>query len=137
MSALPGTEKSKIFPTPNDLKKKSASRYLPNSQLTTKMSQGTLYTTEQARGIVPKALIKHFNLDVKIADKEDASYKKFFPLNKIPAFVGPKGFKLTEVIAISIYCMYDFFFSRMCQNDEKFFHYYTVIPVLINYVENI
>lgn len=68
------------------------------------MSQGTLYATVQARGILPKALIKHFGLDVKVSDK-DAVYNKHFPLNKIPAFVGPKGFKLTEVIAISLYCM--------------------------------
>lgn len=67
------------------------------------MSQGTLYTTEQARGILPKALIKHFNLDIKISDK-DSVFNKHFPLSKIPAFIGPKGFKLTEVIAISIYC---------------------------------
>lgn len=83
------------------------------------MSQGTLFVTEQARGIAPKAIVKHFNLDVKISDKEDAAYKKAFPLNKIPAFVGPKGFKLTEAIAISIYCMYQLF------DDERFFHLYS------------
>ncbi|EER33444.1 elongation factor 1-gamma 1 [Candida tropicalis MYA-3404] len=73
------------------------------------MSQGTLFATQQIRSLAPKALIKHFNLDVKVSDK-DAVYEKNFPLNKIPAFVGPKGFKLTEVIAISLYCMYLFLF---------------------------
>ncbi|RCK57697.1 Elongation factor 1-gamma 1 [Candida viswanathii] len=66
------------------------------------MSQGTLYATQQIRSLAPKAIVKHFNLDVKVTDK-DAVYDKNFPLNKIPAFIGPKGFKLTEVIAISIY----------------------------------
>ncbi|CUM64999.1 uncharacterized protein PRCAT00002617001 [Priceomyces carsonii] len=74
------------------------------------MSLGTLYVAEQARGFVPKALVKHFNLDVKIAGKDDENYKKNFPLNKIPAFIGPKGFKLTEVIAVSIYCKYRNFY---------------------------
>lgn len=66
------------------------------------MSLGTLFSTEQIRSLPPKALIKHFNLDVKL-EKEDESYKKHFPLGKIPGFIGPKGFKLHEVIAISIY----------------------------------
>lgn len=69
------------------------------------MSTGTLFVTEQIRSLPPKALVKHFNLDVKLTDK-DESYQKNFPLAKIPAFVGPKGFKLHEVIAICIYCMY-------------------------------
>ncbi|EMG46043.1 Translation elongation factor 1-gamma, putative, partial [Candida maltosa Xu316] len=66
------------------------------------MSQGTLYATQQIRSLAPKALVKHFKLDVKVTDKDDV-YHKNFPLNKIPAFVGPKGFKLHEVIAISLY----------------------------------
>ncbi|RLV95008.1 Elongation factor 1-gamma 1 [Spathaspora sp. JA1] len=66
------------------------------------MSQGTLYATQQIRSLTPKVIVKHFNLDVKISDKDDV-YKKNFPLDKIPAFVGPKGFKLHEVIAISLY----------------------------------
>lgn len=69
------------------------------------MSLGTLYATQQIRSLPAKALVKHFNLDVKISDK-DAAYEKNFPLNKIPAFIGPKGFTLTEVIAICLYCMY-------------------------------
>lgn len=75
------------------------------------MSQGTLYANERVRAIIPAALIKHFNLDVKIVDPASCSnYSKFFPLGKVPAFVGPKGVKLTEVIAISVYCMYTLLF---------------------------
>ncbi|EGW31703.1 elongation factor 1-gamma 1 [Spathaspora passalidarum NRRL Y-27907] len=66
------------------------------------MSQGTLYATEQIRSLAPKAIVQHFKLDVKITDKDD-TYHKYFPLNKIPAFIGPKGFKLHEIIAISLY----------------------------------
>ncbi|KSA00133.1 uncharacterized protein AC631_04092 [Debaryomyces fabryi] len=104
------------------------------------MSLGTLFGAQQIRTVPAKALIKHFNLDVKVVETLDKAYEKNFPLAKIPCFVGPKGFKLQEVIAISIYCMY---FPLMlhaierCLRDEKFFHIYTVIPVLIHYVENI
>lgn len=67
------------------------------------MSQGTLYVTEQSRGILVRALIKHFNLDIKLSDKEDPAYKKNFPLGKIPTFIASDGFKLQEVTAILIY----------------------------------
>lgn len=85
-----------------------------NSQVklarTSKMSQGTLYANERVRALIPVALIKHFKLDVKIVDPASCkTYSKLFPLGKVPAFVGPKGVKLTEVIAISVYCMYIFF----------------------------
>lgn len=66
------------------------------------MSQGTLYATQQIRSIAPKVIIKQFGLDVKISDK-DGDYEKYFPLGKIPAFIGPKGLKLHEVIAICLY----------------------------------
>lgn len=73
------------------------------------MSQGTLYASEKIRGLIAKALVKHFGLHVKVVNAdESAEFKKIFPLKKVPAFVGPKGVKLTEVIAISIYCMYIF-----------------------------
>lgn len=76
--------------------------------LPTTMSQGTLYANERIRAIFPKALIKHFNLDVKIVDpaSDKATFDKYFPTGKVPAFVGPKGLKLTEVLAITLYCMY-------------------------------
>ncbi|ODV97372.1 hypothetical protein PACTADRAFT_38581 [Pachysolen tannophilus NRRL Y-2460] len=67
------------------------------------MSQGTLFATEQIRCVAAEALIKHLKLDVKISSKEDPEYQSNFPLNKVPAFIGPKGYKLTEVIAILLY----------------------------------
>ncbi|KAF3993070.1 hypothetical protein FT663_00894 [Candidozyma haemuli var. vulneris] len=66
------------------------------------MSQGTLYADQKIRGAVPKAIIKAYNLDVKVAEL-DATFEKLFPLKKVPAFVGPKGLKLTEIIAVSLY----------------------------------
>lgn len=74
---------------------------------------GTLYTDTKARGLLPQAIIKHYNLDVKVV-APDATFAKTFPLKKQPAFVGPKGLKLTEVIAVVLY--------RMLQNFE-FLHF--------------
>ncbi|WPK24909.1 hypothetical protein PUMCH_002208 [Australozyma saopauloensis] len=106
------------------------------------MSQGTLYANSRIRAVIPTALVKHFNLDVKIVDPaSSAEYTKFFPLGKVPAFVGPKGVKLTEVIAISVYCMFIFvaiallyaaialipchvvFWSKMMRNLFKLYSY--------------
>lgn len=95
------------------------------------MSQGTLYTNQRIRGVLPKAIIKAYNLDVKVAEP-DAAFEKAFPLKKIPALAGPKGLKLTEVIAVSLYRM----FQLLCSCDEKPF-FLTVIPVLINHVEDL
>lgn len=68
------------------------------------MSLGTLYDIEgKTRTIVPLALIKHFNLDISVAAM-DAAAKEKFPLGRVPAFEGANGFKLTEAIAINIYC---------------------------------
>lgn len=74
----------------------------------TTMSQGTLYANEKIRTVLAKAVVKHLNLDVKIVDpaNDQATYDKYFPTGKYPAFVGPKGLKLTEVLAIVLYCMY-------------------------------
>lgn len=69
---------------------------------------GTLYTDTKARGILPKAIIKHYNLDIKVV-APDATFAKTFPLKKQPAFVGPKGLKLTEVIAVVLYRMFQYF----------------------------
>lgn len=68
------------------------------------MSQGTLFADGRIRGLTPKALIKHFNLDIEVADPSGKAYERNFPLKKVPAYVGPKGFKLHEVMAISLYC---------------------------------
>lgn len=70
------------------------------------MSLGTLYTNSKIRGLPAKAIIQHFGLDVKVVETEDAVHKKNFPLQKYPSFLGPKGFKLTESIAIAVYCTY-------------------------------
>ncbi|CAI4045163.1 hypothetical protein N7582_003453 [Saccharomyces uvarum] len=68
------------------------------------MSQGTLYINKSPRNFASKALISHFKLDVKIVDLEQASeFASLFPLKQAPAFLGPKGFKLTEAIAIQYY----------------------------------
>lgn len=66
------------------------------------MSQGTLYVSERIRGALPAALVKHFKLDIKVT-APPANYKEKFPLGKIPAYEGEKGFKLTEAIAVCIY----------------------------------
>lgn len=70
---------------------------------------GTLYVKECTRAKVPSGIIKAYDLDVKIASA-DETFKKQFPLAKFPSYLGEKGFKLTETVAISIYCMY-FIFS--------------------------
>lgn len=69
------------------------------------MSQGTLYVGEYARCFLVKGLVEFYNLDVTVAAK-DAAYEKNFPLAKYPAFLGPKGYKLTEAIAVVLYCKY-------------------------------
>ena len=49
-------------------------------------------------------LIKYFKLDIEIdANTQSESFIKKFPLGKTPAFVGAKGFQLTETIAIANY----------------------------------
>ena len=71
------------------------------------MSQGTLYVMEASpRSSILVDLVKNFKLDIEVSTetKSDAFLKKF-PLGKTPAFVGPKGFKLTESIAIAIYLL--------------------------------
>lgn len=108
------------------------------------MSQGTLYTGSFARGFLAKGLVQHLGLDVAVVDKStDAAFASKFPLGKIPAFVGPKGFKLTESIAVYSYRMFIYvcpggyrtllrvLFAMM----RKFYLNHTVIPVLINHVD--
>lgn len=90
------------------------------------MSQGTLFVTPQIRCLPLKALVKHFNLDIVLSNKEDPVYQKYFPLNKVPAYVGPKGFKLHEVIAIALYCM----LLTFELHDERFFSLLNSYPCL-------
>lgn len=66
------------------------------------MSQGTLYANFRIRTVLPAALVEHFKLDVNVVEPP-ANYAEKFPLGKVPAFQGEKGFKLTETIAITLY----------------------------------
>lgn len=66
---------------------------------------GTLYVKDCTRAKVPSGIVKAYGLDVKIAEA-DATYEKNFPMRRFPSYLGEKGFKLTETIAVSIYCMY-------------------------------
>lgn len=61
------------------------------------MSQGTLYANFRIRTWVPRGLVKALKLDINVVAPETASeqFAKDFPLKKVPAFVGPNGFKLT------------------------------------------
>lgn len=95
------------------------------------MSQGTLYATESIRTLLLKALVKHYKLDISVSDK-DALYAKAFPLGKVPAFIGPKGYKLTEVIAIVLYCEYLFNYNALFVNcnDETYYHFLNSYPCL-------
>lgn len=68
------------------------------------MSQGTLYVMDQSpRSFVLEDIVKHYKLDVKITTEKDAAYNAKFPLGKTPAFIGSKGYALTETIAIASY----------------------------------
>lgn len=69
----------------------------------------TLYVaTFTPRALVTVGLAKFLKLDVEIVEdrESDERYTKSFPLNKVPAFIGKNGFKLTETIAIAYYCMF-------------------------------
>ncbi|CEP61957.1 translation elongation factor EF1B gamma LALA0_S04e04478g [Lachancea lanzarotensis] len=69
------------------------------------MSQGLLYCNFRTRTRVPRALVEHLKLDIKLVDPEDqpTEFARDFPLKKVPGMVLPDGSKLTEVIAISYY----------------------------------
>lgn len=75
------------------------------------MSQGKVYADNRIRSVAVAAIVKHFNLDVEVVTPADdkANFDKYFPTGKVPAFVGPKGLKLNEAIAVSIYCMFFLF----------------------------
>ncbi|GME80935.1 unnamed protein product [Ambrosiozyma monospora] len=74
----------------------------PTASLIPIMSQGTLYAADQTRCIFPRGLVKVLDLDVKVEATAE-NYGEIFPLKKYPAFVGPNGFKIHEVIAIVQY----------------------------------
>lgn len=61
-----------------------------------------------ARATVLLAIAKENKLDVELVETRppniDAEYQKLNPLGRIPTFVAPNGFLLTESIAIAVYC---------------------------------
>ncbi|AAS54234.2 AGL257Wp [Eremothecium gossypii ATCC 10895] len=66
--------------------------------------QATLYANHRIRTLVPRALVRHLGLDVALRDPDaDPRWARLFPLKKVPCFVGPRGERLTEVIAIMVY----------------------------------
>ena len=71
------------------------------------MSQSVLYSNFRIRSWVPRGLVKALGLNVAIVDPyaEEAKeqFALDFPLKKLPAFRGPRGFKLTEQMAINHY----------------------------------
>lgn len=102
------------------------------------MSLGTLYANQRIRSYAPKALVNYLKLDVKV-EEPGAGYEKLFVLNKVPTFVGPKGFKLHEVIAVCFYCKYKFSnlgkaIIELWMMKEFFLNSY---PCLNNHVEKI
>ncbi|ODV62320.1 elongation factor 1-gamma [Ascoidea rubescens DSM 1968] len=71
------------------------------------MSQATLYTTASIRGVLPKAFIDYFKLDVavKTPESDAENYTRNFPLKKVPTFIDAESYKLHECIAINLYLL--------------------------------
>lgn len=71
------------------------------------MSENILYANFRVRSLVPKALVNALKLDVQIVDPRtvEKQFAEQFPLKKVPALLGPHGFKLTEQLAINYYLM--------------------------------
>ncbi|CCE62169.1 hypothetical protein TPHA_0C00120 [Tetrapisispora phaffii CBS 4417] len=66
------------------------------------MSNGTLYVKDFPRAILARSLVKYYKIDVKVEDAETSeTYKRDCPVGRIPAFVGPNDFILTEIAAIN------------------------------------
>lgn len=63
------------------------------------MSLGTLYTGPYVRVVLPDSLVKYFGLDITISPR-DAAFEAEFPLHQFPSFIGPKGFKITQTLAV-------------------------------------
>lgn len=70
------------------------------------MSEGTLFVSPSPRCKPAIIIINHYNLDVEIVDVKSTVCKDFqekFILHQVPAFLGPRGLKLTETAAILSY----------------------------------
>ena len=65
-------------------------------------------TQGNARTTVLLVIAEANKLDIELVHTQppntDTEYLKLNPLNRIPTFVGADGFRLTEVLAIAIYC---------------------------------
>mgnify|MGYP003366637923 CR=1 FL=1 len=70
------------------------------------MAIGTLFGNGQTRAILPTGLVKAFGLDIEFADSKSEAHLAAFPEGLVPAFVGEKGFKISESIAVLYYCMF-------------------------------
>lgn len=71
------------------------------------MSAGTLYANFRARTMVPRALVNYLGLDITLITPEDNAeqFARDFPWKKVPAYISPKGIKLTEHLAIIYYLL--------------------------------
>lgn len=82
--------------------------------------KGTVYLLlPSPRSTLLPSLAKYLNLDIKVSNRDDPSYKAAFPLNKAPAYASADGWKLHEAMAILEYfisqkpksCIYPFYGS--------------------------
>jgi len=70
----------------------------------TTMTLGTLYILkDNAHPLLSEELVKHFKLDIKISDRDEVANASF-PLGRVPSFIGVDGFKVSESIAVNLYC---------------------------------
>ncbi|ODV88072.1 hypothetical protein CANARDRAFT_193144 [[Candida] arabinofermentans NRRL YB-2248] len=68
------------------------------------MSQGTLYLNlASPRSSLFKDLVEYLKLDIKISDQSDPNFVANFPLKKVPTFIGPDNYILSEAVALLIY----------------------------------
>lgn len=69
------------------------------------MTVEKLYANNNARGMLPRALIEWLKIDIEPVNPSEKyeEFKSHFPLGKNPAFLGSDGFELTEVMAILYY----------------------------------
>ena len=70
------------------------------------MSQGTLFISPSPRCQAAVTIINHYKLDIEIVDVKSTvcnDFQEKFILHQVPAFLGPKGLRLTENAAILTY----------------------------------
>ncbi len=88
---------------------------------------------ENARSTVLLAVAKANNLDIEVVETripiQDIEYFKLNPLGRVPTFVGPNGYLLTETMAIAVYCTSNLSFVRLHAVSKMSHIINTVIPV--------